>query len=621
MRQRRVSVVLATVVTMGAALGGLLGVLPGTEASAATTSGVTVAGGNGDGAAANQLSGPSDVFADASGDVFVVDANNERVQEWAPGATSGVTVAGGNGQGSAANQLDNPNGVFVDGAGNVYVGDTGNSRVQKWAPGATSGVTVAGGNGQGSAANQLDHPSNVFVNAAGDVYVCSGSILSGDGRVSEWAPGATSGVTVATLGTPAGLSVDSAGDVYVADDTGDTVQEWAPGASAGVTVAGGNGDGSAANQFFSPVGLFVDGAGDIYVDDTGNSRVQEWAPGASDGMTVAGGNGKGSAANQLNNEFGVAVDGAGDVYVADYENDRVQEWKVGPSGAPLVTIDPQSQTVTGGGNVTFSADAIAKPFPTEQWQQSTDGGSTWSDIAGATSVTYSIPGVPLSENGLEFRAVLTNSAGSAMTDAATLTVTAPPPTTRVVLPANGATVSGGTWLDAAASSPVGIASVTYEVSGGSISDQVIGSGTATLYGYLAGWDTTDVPNGTYTLQSVATDTSGVSTTSAGVTVSVDNLPLHSAVLVPSSGATLSGSAAVLDASASGTSDVTSVQFEVSGGSLSDKAVSPAAPTLYGWIGFWNTTTVPNGTYTLQSVATEVGGTTATSPGITVTVSN
>ncbi len=191
----------------------------------------------------------------------------------------------------------------------------------------------------------------------------------------------------------------------------------------------------------------------------------------------------------------------------------------------------------------------------------------------------------------------------------------------MLLPSNDATITGGSWLDAAASSPVGIASVNFEVSGGSISNQVIGTGHATLYGYIGGWDATDVPNGTYTLQSVATDILGNSTTSAGITVTVDNLPLHTTVLVPSSGATLSGSAAVLDASAGGTSDVTSVQFEVSGGSLSDHVVGTATLTLYGWIAEWNTTTVADGTYTLNSVATEVGGTTATSPGITITVAN
>jgi hypothetical protein len=39
------------------------------------------------------------------------------------------------------------------------------------------------------------------------------------------------------------------------------------------------------------------------------------------------------------------------------------------------------------------------------------------------------------------------------------------------------------------------------------------------------------------------------------------------------------------------------------------------------IALWNTTDVPNGAYTLQSVATQTGGTTATSPGITVTLAN
>ncbi len=293
-----------------------------------------------------------------------------------------------------------------------------------------------------------------------------------------------------------------------------------------------------------------------------------------------------------------------------------------PVAAPAITTNPQSQGTTGGQTVTFTAAASGLPPPTVQWQQSTDGGSTWTDIEGATSNSYVITDVPLADNGYEFRALFTNVGGTAMTNAATLTVTAPPPpTTSVGLPANGATVSGDTWLDAAASSSVGIASVSYEVSGGSVNNQVVSSSTDTTVGWLGAWDTTDVPNGTYTVQSVATDNLGQSTTSAPITVTVANQPLATAVLVPSNGATLSGSSAVLDASASGTSDVTGVQFVINGVSSSYEAMGPAVATIYGWLALWSLSGVPAGSYTIESIATQSGGGTATSAPVTVTVAN
>ena len=50
-------------------------------------------------------------------------------------------------------------------------------------------------------------------------------------------------------------------------------------------------------------------------------------------------------------------------------------------------------------------------------------------------------------------------------------------------------------------------------------------------------------------------------------------------------------------------------------------IATGTPTIYGWLASWNTTSVANGTYTLQSVASYAGGVSGTSPGITVTVSN
>ena len=290
--------------------------------------------------------------------------------------------------------------------------------------------------------------------------------------------------------------------------------------------------------------------------------------------------------------------------------------------APVVTTNPLSQTASYGGTLTFSAAASGTPTPTVQWQLSVDGGSSWSDVAGLTSTSFTSGTITFFENGWEVRAVFTNVAGTATTNPARATVTVPPPTTSVTGPSNGATVAGGTWVGAVAQSPIGVVSVHFEVSGGSVSDLAVATATDTDRGWIGAWDTTDVPNGTYTLESVATDTDGTSVASAGVTVTVDNLALHTQVIVPStSGAILSGSSAVLDASAAGTADVTGVQFVVSGGSLSDDVVGTASLTPYGWITLWDTTGVANGAYTIESVATEKGGTTATSTGVTVTIDN
>jgi hypothetical protein len=126
-----------------------------------------------------------------------------------------------------------------------------------------------------------------------------------------------------------------------------------------------------------------------------------------------------------------------------------------------------------------------------------------------------------------------------------------------------------------------------------------------------------VPNGVYTLWSVAHETNGGIGHSAPITVTVVNSPPATSVLVPSAGATLHAGS-LLDAGTTGTPPATGVTFELSGGALTNTVVGTATPTIYGWIAYMDTTGVPAGTYTLQSVATDATGT-ATSPGITVTV--
>jgi beta-glucanase (GH16 family) len=287
--------------------------------------------------------------------------------------------------------------------------------------------------------------------------------------------------------------------------------------------------------------------------------------------------------------------------------------QVAANGPPVVTINPLGQSAVIGGSLTFTAAASGSPIPSVQWQVSVNGGSTWIAVSGATTTTLTTGTLTAFEDGWEVRAVFTNSAGAATTNAATITVI---PTTSVVIPSNGATVSGSQTLAAVASSGVG--QVQYELTGGSMSDAVIAAAASTPYGWVASWNTTAVPNGTYTLQSVATYTAGGSGRSPGVTITVDNTPPSTSVVIPANGAIESGKIA-LDARAS--SRVTSVTFELTGGPDSDTVIATATSTLYGWLAAWDSSTVPNGSYTLQSVASYAGGVTGISPTIAVTVHN
>ncbi len=285
-----------------------------------------------------------------------------------------------------------------------------------------------------------------------------------------------------------------------------------------------------------------------------------------------------------------------------------------PDEAPTIITSPLSQSVVTGETVSFTAAAnIATP--NAQWQLSVNGGSSWINVPGATSATLTSGTLTPFEQGWEVRAVLTNYVGSATTSPATITVL--PPTTSVVLPSNNATVSGSQYLDAITSPSV--SNVTYELTGGSLNDQVIATAVPTIYGWIASFNTTTVANGTYTLQSVATS-NGLTGTSPGVSVTVDNPPPSTFVALPANDTTLMG-AQYLDAGAS--AGVTQVTYEISGGpnDLVDQTISGSTPTIYGWIGAWNTASVPDGTYTLNSVASYAGGVSGTSPPITVTVSN
>ena len=70
------------------------------------------------------------------------------------------------------------------------------------------------------------------------------------------------------------------------------------------------------------------------------------------------------------------------------------------------------------------------------------------------------------------------------------------------------------------------------------------------------------------------------------------------VLRPANGAVLSGTV-VLFALARA---ATQVQFTLTGRGYHDTVVATGRPSSFGWLAYWNSTSVPNGTYTLESRA-------------------
>ncbi len=96
--------------------------------------------------------------------------------------------------------------------------------------------------------------------------------------------------------------------------------------------------------------------------------------------------------------------------------------------------------------------------------------------------------------------------------------------------------------------------------------------------------------------------------------------LGTQMLVPAKGSTLSGTT-VLDAKANDALPVTKIDFLLTDRSHHSVVVAIARPSLAGWIATWNTASVPNGTYSLRSVAYDSAGGTSESGAIAVTVKN
>ncbi len=291
-----------------------------------TKKGITVAGGNGNGNALNQLSNPWNVYVDDNQTIYVADKENHRIVEWKKDATTGQVVAGGNGQGNRNDQLNSPMNVIVDKQNDcLLISDYNNQRVVRWPRrNGTSGQTIV---------------SNV---------TCCGLTMDNDGylyvsdvikhEVRRYQIGELNGIVVAggngvgnrldQLNGPYSICIDQDHSVYVSDRDNHRVMKWVKGAKEGIVVAGSKGQGNGLTQLSCPRGVMVDQLGTVYVADRNNDRVMRWLKGAREGSIIVGGNGEGRQANQFNAPLGLSFDRQNNLYVADYNNHRVQKFHI-----------------------------------------------------------------------------------------------------------------------------------------------------------------------------------------------------------------------------------------------------------------------------------------------------
>ncbi|CAF4938666.1 unnamed protein product, partial [Rotaria magnacalcarata] len=152
-------------------------------------------------------------------------------------AHNGVTVAGGNGSGSAANQINDPFGLFVDDDQTVVIAEWWNHRITQWQNGdTTNGQVVAGGNGAGNGLHRLNGPTGVLIDKETDsLIICD----YGNRRVVRWSrrSGTTQGEILLDNIYCNGVAMDEQRYLYVSDVGKHQVRRYQLGEKNGTLVA------------------------------------------------------------------------------------------------------------------------------------------------------------------------------------------------------------------------------------------------------------------------------------------------------------------------------------------------------------------------------------------------
>jgi hypothetical protein len=374
--------------------------------------------GDGGQATASPLFLPMGGAADAAGDLYLSDSNNQRVrlvnattQTISTVAGDGTAGFGGDGGPAMSALLNTPADVKLDGAGNFYIADSANHAIRM--VNAATGIiyTIAGVGGQSGYSGDggqatlahLAYPSGIAFDGDHALYISdtgnnvlrkvdlsTGIITTVAGTGVAGYSGDGGAATQGQLNYPWGITVAGDGSLYIADLSNNRVRKVS---TAGVlTTAAGNGargysgDGGAATaaQLNVPAGVLVDVAGNLYVADSGNQLVRKVSATTGVISTIAGIPGGGAAVDglaanmsPLDGPYAMFMDGPGNLYIADMFHQLIRilsssatslsfpEMRVGRVSAP------QPVTLENDGNAALSFSAFNLVS-----NSALDGGST-----------------------------------------------------------------------------------------------------------------------------------------------------------------------------------------------------------------------------------------------------
>jgi tripartite motif-containing protein 71 len=302
------------------------------------------------GAGELQFSDPVGDAVDASGDTWVADTGNNRIEEL---SAAGKYLKAFGKAGSGAGQLSKPAAVAVSPVNSfVYVADVGNHRIDVF--------TQAG----------------VFVEAFGwDVASSGGTPSMQDCSTTSGCYQGASGTGLGQLTEPDGIAIDANGNVFVTDRANDRVEEY----PASKTVIGQFGSaGAGSGQFTHPVGITIV-EGELFIADSGNNRIEEVSP---SGAYLGQFGEHGSSSGELNEpQYLAGNPSTGNLYVSDTGNHRIVEFtpagryltefgSVGTGKAEFET--PEGVAISASGELRIVDETESR---LSMWQPQGTGGS------------------------------------------------------------------------------------------------------------------------------------------------------------------------------------------------------------------------------------------------------